>query len=714
MAHKVVKASLSLLFTLAFSAAYGFPIDASDERFDGVEDNVIAGDFLDNLNANGSTITVLPVTPPGVGVLNVLPGTGNFIYIPEPEFSGVVTFSYTVETTDGPCGGPLPLPACADGGTVTLFVEPQADLPGDFAANDVSGSEDTTLALDITATFVDTSETTNIVLSGVPATATLSAGALQGDGSYILTPAQLPGLSLTAEPNFNGTINLDIDIEVIDSVADPDGITITDTDDGNIGFDATFTPVDDDPVLVGAVPSLVIDEDDSGGVNLAGLVDDPDGDTLFYAVDSISGGAIDPATTDVTGSILTVGLLADQVDAGSVTVDVSDGAGVPVSLVINVSVTPLNDPPFVVTAAVPTVDVLEDADAITIDVSPAFDDVDIVTSSDSLDFSIPVVADPLFDDVSLSGGSLTIDFAANANGVTSFPVTASDGDASVSFNLDVTVNPVPDEPRLIAPVPSLTIPEDGSDSVNVAALVDDFDIATNADSLSISVDGVSSAAILPGDVSLSAGVLTITPSANLFDPSGTVTIRVDDDDTNADVDSPVSLTFNVPVAVTSVNDIPVLVGTLPDIVTDEDVNPPSVDLSGLFDDADLATGGTLNFDIAVISGATILDGAPLVTGQSLQLTLAENQNGLVTIEVTGNDGETPPASLPSTTFELEVTPINDVPVVIGSLPPLNTLNEDDPDQTVSLLGLFDDVDIVTNGDSLRFEVSANTNEDLFF
>ena len=64
---------------------------------------------------------------------------------------------------------------------------------------DATGNEDGVIALSIDAALVNpkAGDTLSIVISGVPAGTTLSAGIDNGDGSWTLTPGELIGLNIT-------------------------------------------------------------------------------------------------------------------------------------------------------------------------------------------------------------------------------------------------------------------------------------------------------------------------------------------------------------------------------------------------------------------------------------------------------------------------------------------------------------------------------------
>ena len=74
---------------------------------------------------------------------------------------------------------------------------PPPSLPAS-AVTAASGNQNSAIPLTIVATAFDADDFLSINISGVPAGATLSAGTLNSDGSYTLSPAQLPGLQLNA------------------------------------------------------------------------------------------------------------------------------------------------------------------------------------------------------------------------------------------------------------------------------------------------------------------------------------------------------------------------------------------------------------------------------------------------------------------------------------------------------------------------------------
>jgi len=94
--------------------------------------------------------------------------------------------------------------------TVTVpVIDTTASAPT-VTVSAASGLEDEAIALDIAAALTDTdgSESLAITISGVPDGAMLSAGTLNADGTWTLTPAQLSGLTVTGAPDSDDDFTL--------------------------------------------------------------------------------------------------------------------------------------------------------------------------------------------------------------------------------------------------------------------------------------------------------------------------------------------------------------------------------------------------------------------------------------------------------------------------------------------------------------------------
>jgi len=97
------------------------------------------------------------------------------------------------------------------GGDHTISISASATTPALFV-QPAQGVEDSPVALAIAANLVDRddSEALSIRISGVPESATLSAGTNNGGGSWTLTRAQLPGLTLSLPANEFASFDLTV------------------------------------------------------------------------------------------------------------------------------------------------------------------------------------------------------------------------------------------------------------------------------------------------------------------------------------------------------------------------------------------------------------------------------------------------------------------------------------------------------------------------
>ncbi len=177
------------------SIALGIQADVGDSDGGAVTlDYVIVSNLPDGAvlsvgtrNANG-TWTLTPEQLPHLAV------------IPAEDYSGEFNLRVTAVATDGSEASEI----------MSVTVEGVADTPT-LEVSDVTGGEDTPIALDITAALGDTSETLSISIIDVPDDAILSAGTKDPDtGIWTLVPADLDGLTVTppadSSENFKVTV----------------------------------------------------------------------------------------------------------------------------------------------------------------------------------------------------------------------------------------------------------------------------------------------------------------------------------------------------------------------------------------------------------------------------------------------------------------------------------------------------------------------------
>ncbi|MGE0093268.1 MAG: Ig-like domain-containing protein [Alphaproteobacteria bacterium] len=178
--------------------------------------------------------------------------------------------------------------------SLTVNVNAVADAPALLADAAVHGTEDQAIALDISSALTDTdgSETLSIMIAGVPAGASLSAGTDNGDGTWTLTPGQLAGLAITPAPHSDADFTLAV------------SATSVEAENGDLAVTTASIAVTVDAVV--DAPSLTVtpasgNEDTAIGLNVAAALIDTDGSETLSTVriDGVPDGAVLSAGTFV-------------------------------------------------------------------------------------------------------------------------------------------------------------------------------------------------------------------------------------------------------------------------------------------------------------------------------------------------------------------------------------------------------------------------------
>lgn len=96
--------------------------------------------------------------------------------------------------------------------TMTVDTDAVADTPNLTVGTNIVADEGQVIPLAIASSLIDTdgSEVLSLRISGVPTGAVLSAGTVQPDGSWVLTPAQLNGLTVTPANGYSGLFTLTV------------------------------------------------------------------------------------------------------------------------------------------------------------------------------------------------------------------------------------------------------------------------------------------------------------------------------------------------------------------------------------------------------------------------------------------------------------------------------------------------------------------------
>lgn len=274
------------------------------------------------------------------------------------------------------------------------------------------------------------------------------------------------------------------------------------------------------PVASGSIPAQTMTAGESVAVSVGGLFSDPDGDALTFTAISSNAGV---ASVALSGTDLTITAVA----AGSTTVTVTarDPSGLSIAASGNVTVMEPNRAPVPVVPVAPALTAIV-GDTLNVDVSPFFSDPD----GDALTYSA-TSANASVATVTVAGS--VVSAAAVGAGSTTLTVTATDPDGlSGSLSVPVTVEPNRPPETTRDSLPSLSIQERNSETVNVASYFTDpngqaLTYTAESDDPGVATVSVSGSTLTVTAVAIGTATVTVTatdPYDLTASLSGTVTV----------------------------------------------------------------------------------------------------------------------------------------------------------------------------------------------
>ncbi|MGV0908496.1 Ig-like domain-containing protein [Martelella sp. FOR1707] len=616
------------------------------------EDTPVTGSVT-GTDADGDDLTFTLKDGPSNGTVTVNPD-GSYEYTPDPDYNGPDSFTVTID--DGNGG--------TDTVTVDVTVTPVNDPPvgtGDV----VETPEDTPVTGSVTGTDDDGDDLTFSLKDG-PSNGTVT---VNPDGSYEYTP----------DPDYNG----------------PDSFTVT-IDDGNGGtdtvtVDVTVTPVNDPPVGTGDLVETPEDTPVTGSVT--GTDDDGD-DLTFTLKDGPSNGTV---TVNPDGSYEYTPD-PDYNGPDSFTVTVDDGNGGTDTVTVDVTVTPVNDPP------VGTGDVVETPEDTPVTGSVTGTDVD----GDDLTFTLE--DGPSNGTVTVNpDGSYEYTPNENYNGPDSFTVTVDDGNGGTdTVTVDVTVTPENDPAVISGDAAGNAVEAGGVDNgtpgnpnVSGTLTVSDVDDGEAVFRTPTSLEGTYGSFTFDAET----GAWTYT-----LDDDRPATEALADGETATDelvvtsLDGTASETITV--TVTGTNDVPVVSDDTGAVNEDDDAGTGILSTTGQVTIADPDAGESL-FDIDTLTASGSPVGTLTIdadgnwryevdnTLDAVQ-SLAEGATLTETWTVTSADGTA------TSTITVTVTGTNDDPVISGNS--TGSVSEDD---TAPVTGQLSHTDI-DDGNTHEWTVEGST------
>ncbi len=474
------------------------------------------------------------------------------------------------------------------------------------------------------------------------------------DGSDLPGWLSFDGVRFTGTPpqDFNGTL----------------AVTVTGSD-GELSvsqnFELTIEAQNDAPILVSPIADQNFLEDTP--FNIAVPIEsfvDVDGDLLSVSAKLADGSDL-PAWLTFDGLSLAGTPPQDFNGSLELTVIASDGL-LEVSDNFTLTIDPQNDAP--VLSAMISDQMSGEDQPVDFEIpQDVFNDVDgdVLTITATLTDGTDLPAWLNFD-----GSRFTGQPPLNFNGVIQIALTASDGTLEVSDNFALSISPENDPPVVLTPLADVSVMEDSF--VDILIPSDTF-VDVDGDVLTLSAS-LANGSELPAWLSFDGSRLTGIPPQDF---NGDLSLAITASDGELEITDIFKLTID------PVNDAPVVLTPMADVISSEDMMVNIALPSNIFGDVD---GDSLTL------GASLSDGSDLpvwLSFDGVRFTGIPPQdfNGTFDITVTASDG----ALAVTNAFQLTIEAINDAPVVSLALSDQNTAE----DQAIDILlpdNVFTDVD----------------------
>ncbi|PID26509.1 MAG: hypothetical protein CR982_09950 [Candidatus Cloacimonadota bacterium] len=377
------------------------------------------------------------------------------------------------------------------------------------------------------------------------------------------------------------------------------------------------------PTMTTNLPSLNLTENfEQSTLNLDEYFSDIDGDLITYSVNFNE----NEINAEIGGSVLILNSVEGWSGETYLTINATDGLNPGVSEEMLVSVSPMNQAPVI--SGLPSELFMNE------------DEIKIFNFSNYIiDDNVSTISIENINNVSqeVSGMNIELTPDQDYNGSQIVTLKVIDGEFIVTENFTLTVNPINDPP-VVQDISSISflMNEDEEKIFDFSPYITDVDgtIPTisieNLNHVTQSVEGWN---------------ITLIPDLN-YNGSQSVILKV--------VDGSFVINKQFVLTVQSVNDAPVITGQNP-LSTSEETSL-TIELDNLI---------VTDIDNSYPNGFVLIasDGANY-TRVGNTITPVENFNGELTVPVVVNDGE---FNSNSYNLTVEVTPINDAPIIIGQI-----------------------------------------------
>jgi VCBS repeat-containing protein len=629
------------------------PPDAVDDTATAIEETDARITVRSNdSDVDGDPITVISVTQGSNGQV-FLNADQTVTYLPNLDFNGIDTFTYTISDSQG----------ATDTATVTVTVIPVNDAP--VANNDnFNTNEDTVLTVPVPGvlgndTDVDGDALTALFVSG-PSSGSLT---LNPNGSFTYTPnAGFNGMDSFSYKANDGTV---------DSNTATVTINVGAVNDAPMANNDSFS-TNEDTVLTVAAPGVLGNDSDADGDLLTAVL-----------VVAPSNGSL---TLNADGSFsYTPNVNFNGTD--SFTYQANDGTVNSNVATATITVIPVNDAP------VATNDSFGTSENTTLTVAaPGVLGNDSDVDGDAL--TAVLVAGPSNGSLTLnSNGSFTYTPNANFNGTDTFTYRANDGTATSNIaTVTITVSAVNDAP--VAANDSYSVNEDTVLTVAAPGVLGNDSDADGDPLTAVLVSGPSN-----GSLTLNPnGSFTYTPNTN-FNGTDSFTYKA----TDGSLDS---LVATVIITINPVNDAPVAVNDSKSTNEDTALTFPASDLTAN-DSPGPSNESSQTLTVTAVSATANTHGMVSLTAGIVTYMPTANFNGSARFTYTVSDGQ---GGSDTATVTVTVTPINDVPDAVNDTATTNQ------NTAVDIAVLANDTDVdgdtltvvsITQGASGSVGINAN-------
>lgn len=718
-----------------------FAVTAAAAGNEDVPINLVISSSL--VDTDGSEILTFKVTgvPTGATLNNGTNAGGGVWNLVQADIAGLTilnkqhddsdfSINVTATSTDNDASTTTVGPA-----SIAITVTAVADAPIISVTSSVTKDEDDNpWPLTISGDLVDTdgSESMTYQISGVLASATLSAGVDQGGGVWTLTEAEAEtGLSLTMDTHVADDFQIDV------------RALATETNDGSTQFSAAgsgriniFVTDKADAPSISVNPLATGNEDTAIPLTITGNLTDLDGsETLtmvitghpasstFSAGSDLGGGSWAVDVSDLSG--LTISAAANNNDDFTLTVtstakETANGDTKAIAGTISVQIQPVNDAPtlspttFAVDENSPNGTIV--GTVVAVDVEPvgaetaqgftyaidgtAFNidnggvirvaDVDQLDFETTPQFNVTVTA----NDTGLPSLSDNATITINLNGLDDNVPEAVDDATSVNEQETVNFNVVDNDTDLDVPAQTLFVSEVNGDMGLVGVPFD------------VEVDGLTLGSLTINGDGTASFVTTSVVTVEKF--LGTATYRVTDGDTASTNEGTISISINPrndnepeltatgtaleASGVSFEEDQYPSLGTPLTVIVNDLFKDLDIDVDGVLDSNTLEDNDSLIFSVVSNSNSAVVQ-YNLADGD-LSLFSGQNDYGVSTLVLRATDTADPTGNITSVELSLVVTvlSVNDAPTYqIGSYSNYD-IDEDSGDILINLDTAFIDAD----------------------